>query len=108
MSRRRQLLVSFACMLAAVFNLNLNVVSAEIVELARSMRDIQAGERQDPQHDVGIVETIPSLAASQIDLARKAENGDKESQYWLATLYQDGRSVEKNYVVAVKWYRRSA
>ena len=106
MNHRRQLPVSFAFVLVAV--LNLNVFSTRVAQLPRSMRDARAREKQTPQHDVGLVETASSLSASQIDLARQAENGDKESQYELATLYQEGRSVEKNYVEAVKWYRRSA
>jgi TPR repeat protein len=53
-------------------------------------------------------ETVAESALSPADLARRAESGDKESQYWLAVLYQEGRRVEKDYIEAAKWYRRSA
>lgn len=37
-----------------------------------------------------------------------AEHGDIFSQYYLGTMYQNGRGVEKDYVQAIHWYRKAA
>jgi TPR repeat protein len=39
---------------------------------------------------------------------RAAENGHVQSQYRLATLYELGQGVDKDYSQAINWYRRAA
>lgn len=38
----------------------------------------------------------------------KAKQGDAEFQTTLATYYQDGEGVERNYKEAIKWYKKAA
>jgi len=42
------------------------------------------------------------------DLAAKAESGDVVSQFGLGQCYENGTVVEKNEMLAAKWYRRAA
>ncbi len=37
-----------------------------------------------------------------------AEQGDANSQYYLAVMYENGEGVPRDYVEAVKWYREAA
>ncbi len=56
-----------------------------------------------------VVEASASPAeGSPAGLIRRAESGDKVSQYRLALAYQEGRGVDKNYAEALKWHSRSA
>ena len=50
-------------------------------------------------------------AASQTDFAAtklKAEQGDAIAQHNLGVMYADGEGVTKDYIEAVKWYRKAA
>ena len=42
------------------------------------------------------------------DCRRDAEQGDAEAQYNLGCRYANGNGVAKDYVEAVKWYRKAA
>ena len=42
------------------------------------------------------------------DTRAKAENGDAQSQFNLGSWYAKGEGVAKDYVEAVKWYRKAA
>lgn len=37
-----------------------------------------------------------------------AEQGHAESQYYLGTMYENGRGVRQNYAEAMNWYRKAA
>jgi TPR repeat protein len=37
-----------------------------------------------------------------------AERGQAESQYYLGTMYKNGRGVRQNYAEAMNWYRKAA
>ena len=39
---------------------------------------------------------------------KKANNGNKESEFVIGYLYENGRGVPQNINEAVKWYRKSA
>ena len=41
-------------------------------------------------------------------LCRSAEQGDARAQVRLGRLYERGRSVERDYAEAIKWYRKAA
>ena len=43
-----------------------------------------------------------------LEYKAKAEQGDAEAQFNLGWCYDDGRGVAKDYVEAVKWYRKAA
>ena len=42
------------------------------------------------------------------DVRAKADKGDAVAQYNLGVCYRDGQGVDKDYVEAVKWYRKAA
>lgn len=47
-------------------------------------------------------------AAEAEALKEKASNGDADAQCKLGVMYEFGRGVTKDYLEAVKWYRKSA
>jgi TPR repeat protein len=56
---------------------------------------------------------VGSLAAGPAEDAiafrrEQAEHGDRLAQYLLGLFYRQGESVPREYIVAVKWFRKSA
>ncbi len=53
--------------------------------------------------------SIPALAKDKIDkVISRAEQGDTQAQYELASMYENGYGVKKNIDDALKWYWKSA
>lgn len=41
-------------------------------------------------------------------IRKSADQGDADSQFWLAWIYKDGNGVKRNYAEAAKWFKKSA
>lgn len=55
------------------------------------------------------VSSVSALAKDKIDkVISKAEQGDVQAQYELASMYENGNRVKKNIDLALKWYRKAA
>ena len=52
--------------------------------------------------------TNASTTNAVADLKARAEKGDSEAQFDLATCYHEGQGVDQNYTEAVKWLRKAA
>lgn len=55
-----------------------------------------------------LVVVLPALAQDETSVLRtKAEQGDKDAQF-NGVMYAKGEGVSKDYVEAVRWYRKAA
>src|SRR3990167_1103485 len=51
----------------------------------------------------------PAFAKSKVErILEKAEGGDAQAQYELATMYENGKGAEQNIDEALKWFNRVA
>ena len=57
---------------------------------------------------LGILSLIVSCASAESQLRARAEAGEAEAQYQLASMYWEGRGVERNPPQALTWYQRAA
>ena len=84
------------------------LLSASVLSQAQTVDEwvrSQKSEEATVTTPVNPTVTVPVTMASQIPLAQQ---GDPAAQFNLAQMYRLGNSGTKDYVRAIKWYRRSA
>lgn len=70
------------------------------------------GQERLPASTEAILATLTNLKeltpSGFTEVARKAESGDREAQYWLALIYAEGRVVPKDDAASRDWMLKSA
>src|SRR5206468_12753844 len=57
---------------------------------------------------LGIVFLIVSCSSYESKLRARADAGEAEAQYQLASMYWEGKTVNRDPTEALKWYQRAA
>jgi len=68
---------------------------------------LPAQQNADPR--LATIAHLAALTQSDLDdLLSQAQSGDREAQYWVGQVYEEGRLVPKSYAVSREWMLKSA
>ena len=90
--------------------MRLRVTLPAILLLLFTVSHLAAGRSPDPTRArLAVVARLAAFTERDFDaLSSNAESGDREAQFWLGSIYEQGRLVPKDREAAESWFLKSA